>query len=408
MSKKRQQFVLTLGGCKYVTYDGVDKSSVDFIKSKNDGKNLMKFMQAKMDMTCSSVFKDVSTVGVNDLPEITVTFYKEENNVFIVDGTATVDGQEVTVHIDADGTKITYPNEPEPVEEEVEVEDEPVEEAKVDEPAPEPVIEEEQEDEEEPVEPVDNFVNIPTPDVNSASDGKVVSFGPRSKASIMSPMKSQFGHSSKKQHGFVVNGRMPMPNISENYRCRSLREVSVTGRRIGYQNWEELTLEPIKPTPAPAPKPEPEVSEEERLMEKWAGQKPVDITDRWKEAELVPVIEESIKEETVTITEDDGMDYKAAKEAIRAKLDPEVNKIIGDIPHAMLGNITPFTLTGVDKERLEKEKDIYCIDNHWMNAGNWYCVDVVHDAARYFFNSKMHVSLQIPVSVLKQWKQVVT
>ena len=98
---------------------------------------------------------------------------------------------------------------------------------------------------------------------------------------------------------------------------------------------------------------------------------------------------------------------KAAKEAVRAKLSPEINKIIGDIPHALLGDITQFTVNRVDTEKLNKLKDIYCIDNNWHHVGSWFCIDVVKESGRYFFNNKLGVSILIPISILKQWKEVV-
>lgn len=157
------------------------------------------------------------------------------------------------------------------------------------------------------------------------------------------------------------------------------------------QETEEVIEEHVKT--------EEEVNAE--LMERWKHSAPPDTLKKWDQPEvLVEAPVDTVAEEVV--------DTKALKESLRATYSEEVNEVIGQIPHQILGNISEFTTNSIDTKRLEVEGDIYCIDNRWHKCGKWYCIDVVQNKARYFYNSRLNVSIEIPLTICKEWLAVVS
>lgn len=104
--------------------------------------------------------------------------------------------------------------------------------------------------------------------------------------------------------------------------------------------------------------------------------------------------------------EDPDKDRDAKKRELRAKFSPEVNKVIGNIPHEMLGTIDEFTTNPVDVEELNSKGTFFCIDHRWHKTGNWFCIDVIPDKARYFYNPRLEVSMQIALTDLRAWSEV--
>lgn len=100
-------------------------------------------------------------------------------------------------------------------------------------------------------------------------------------------------------------------------------------------------------------------------------------------------------------------DKDELKKEVRAKFSPEVNKVIGDIPHDMLGTIDEFTTNPVDVEELNSTGNLYCMDRRWHKAGNWFCIDVIPDNARYFYNARIGVSMQIQLTDLHAWLEAI-
>ena len=80
-----------------------------------------------------------------------------------------------------------------------------------------------------------------------------------------------------------------------------------------------------------------------------------------------------------------------------------VAKIIGDIPIDCLATISEFTNREVDEVKLKKEKDMYCVDNRWHRQGSWFCIDVVSHAARYFYNNKRDIAIEISIKDCRAW-----
>lgn len=113
-----------------------------------------------------------------------------------------------------------------------------------------------------------------------------------------------------------------------------------------------------------------------------------------------------VQEEPVTPKMDDAK--QAAKQAVRKTLSDDVNAIIGDIPEEMLGDIVEFTSYPVNVERLSSERDMFCIDQRWHRQGKWYCIDVIPNTSRYFFNSRKNVSIEISIATLRAWKEALS
>lgn len=147
------------------------------------------------------------------------------------------------------------------------------------------------------------------------------------------------------------------------------------------------------------------IEPEESLQEEWKKTCIVDPTKKWEAPNETDTytIPDPIAEEKASPVE-----RKALKESLRANYPQEINAVIGDIPHAILGALSEFTMHDVDTERLNEQKDIYCIDNRWHKCGKWFCIDVVNKSARYFFNSKLGVSVEIPIKICKEWLEAVS
>lgn len=99
---------------------------------------------------------------------------------------------------------------------------------------------------------------------------------------------------------------------------------------------------------------------------------------------------------------------KQIKDRLRANFSPEVNAVIGDIPHLLLDDISEFTMNPVDYEALKDQGLSYCIQQHWHKCGNWFCIDVVTSRKRVFYNSKKNLIIDIAVDDCKAWLKAVS
>lgn len=99
---------------------------------------------------------------------------------------------------------------------------------------------------------------------------------------------------------------------------------------------------------------------------------------------------------------------KQIKDRLRANFSPEVNAVIGDIPHLLLDDISEFTMNPVDYEALKDQGLSYCIQQHWHKCGNWFCIDVVTSRKRVFYNSKKNLIVDIAVDDCKAWLKAVS
>lgn len=98
---------------------------------------------------------------------------------------------------------------------------------------------------------------------------------------------------------------------------------------------------------------------------------------------------------------------KSAKERLRDQMSPEINAVIGDIPHSLLGDVSKFSMEDIDEDALKSKGVVYCIDNDWERCGNWFCIDVIPKSCRHFFNVRLGVNIEIPVSLCKKWLKAV-
>lgn len=185
------------------------------------------------------------------------------------------------------------------------------------------------------------------------------------------------------------------------------KTYTVTGRPVQTQMYEPVLVQPIADVPVPSQAFAQAVAKSEtELMESWREQAPADMCQRWdkpaiSKEEKAPVIEE------VPVVTDDFEKREYDKKAFLISVSADIARVIEKIPLSIIGPIAEFTTNPVNTRRLTNESDAYCIDNRWHKAGKWYCIDVVNDTARYFFNSRLNISIQIPQATLKEWLRVV-
>lgn len=169
--------------------------------------------------------------------------------------------------------------------------------------------------------------------------------------------------------------------------------------------------QPYKPTPLSQT---PEVSEETTVEAKSvpidpdianAPDKPVatapnevlqNLANRWSPKQGADAIHKDVDQQ------------KQIKDRLRASFSPEVNAVIGDIPHLLLDDISEFTMNPVDYEALKDQGLNYCIQQHWHKCGNWFCIDVVTSRKRVFYNSKKNLIIDIAVDDCKAWLKAVS
>lgn len=342
---------------------------------------------------CVKRLKNFTGVDAYSAPLLQDPYIVEENGQLVGDGHITEDGVEVKVHFDSTGVTFTYPDGnvrpyppkedestlapiPEPTEEafapepEPEVTPIPAPEVVIEEPVPAPVVE-------EPTPaPV---VEEPTPVVNRRCIKRGVQFGQGSVVQGITQVSRVH-----KAVGFQVDKTVPQRQQRPTQRPTVQQDVL---ERQVFSHKEEVRRETI-------PQPSPEYAE---------------ATARYEESIMHPTFLQSapVQQETPEIPVDDSAEREAAKKAFREKLPMEVQQIIGDIPFNMLGSISEFTMSGIDRDALLAQGDAYCIDHRWHKAGKWFCVDVVNERARYFFNSRRDVSIQIDLATLKEWQQLI-
>lgn len=196
-----------------------------------------------------------------------------------------------------------------------------------------------------------------------------------------------------------VEPKLPPSGPRRTYTVTGRPTSSVYGRNQNVLSGQETT--PI-PSPAFA---EAVAKSEDQLMESWREQAKPDLTQRWDNSTLMKE-EKSILVEPEPIV-DEHARLEQDKANFKESLSADVRRVIDEIPLSIVGPIAEFTTNPVNVRRLTNESDAYCIDNRWHKAGKWYCIDVVNETARYFFNSKLNVSIQIPHAILKGWLRVV-
>ena len=154
---------------------------------------------------------------------------------------------------------------------------------------------------------------------------------------------------------------------------------------------------------------EANAAEAKRLQEAWNNTPANGFT--YNVSAPVPVVfEPDVKEEVredlpleTAEEKEQRVSREEAKAAVRAELPKEINDVIGDIPIELLGSIAECTFHPVNTVELGQKREMYCIDNRWCKQGKWFAVDVVPNVARYFYNSKLGVSIEIPINICKAW-----
>lgn len=404
---------------RYVTLFGAD----DFLKTALlPDSNVANVSTINKSGGLTAAFKKFTGMAVKDVPIISDATIQINANFYIVSGKAVIDGEEYDVRITAVGNEFTkiptsFDVDQEPVEEEL-AKEEIVEE---EEPAKEePAVTNEESTEEEeyavteeatPAETRAADVVSLTPDFASRHIDSSAGFSmgkPRKDGITNLASGMQIGTASSTGTSGLLYGlsNMHKPNIAIIGNNRSPFARRNTRENL-FPQAKAQREESAKPAVVEAEITSiPELSGKERdeaLVSEWnkdAIQDP-----------LVPVIstideEESVEKNTEPVAEQ--IDTKTLKENLRAGFSDEINSMIGDIPHALLGSISEFTMNDVNVERLKEQGSMYCIDGRWHKSGNWFCIDVVNKNARFFYNSKNNTYVEIPIKACRDWLQAVS
>ena len=225
------------------------------------------------------------------------------------------------------------------------------------------------------------------------------------------PSNLVLGHTRRNVSGITLNGNMPEPNTTEDYRSRALK------RPFNRTFMQEEAQSRAPWRPRPIRQQEPVLSEEEQLMAKWQEKKNAQLNrfeqpvSYERQYEPVDELEASVPKQESVVTAEPVMSEadakKKRKEELRASMSPAVAAVIGNIPLECLCSISEFTSRPVDRAALDRDGDMFCIDNRWHRQGKWFCIDVVSNGSRYFFNSRLNVSIEIPVADCKAWYEAV-
>lgn len=447
-------FTLIYEGRKIVCYAGVAR-----LIELYPGGNFMEMVEARQARQTNDMRRHNDKKGPIDAPlaELDPSTIQIDGSYIVGKGTVEIDGIHYAITINPTSVDWVALDAPEP-EQEVEpenvVEETPVNEVAAETPepvpVPEPTLEPEHVPEPVPVpepepvqapapdfmqppvpEPVheevpsyahptpvtEGFMNKPVEDKpvenfsESTDKRKFTGVGMTIGSLKGTPSNLVLGHTRRNVSGITLNGNMPEPNTTEDYRSRALKRPF---NRTFVQE-EVQTRAPWRPRPIRQQ--EPVLSEEEQLMAKWQEKKNAQLNrfeqpvSYERQYEPVDELEASIPKQESVVTAEPVMSEadakKKRKEELRASMSPAVASVIGNIPLECLCSISEFTSRPVDKAALDRDGDMFCIDNRWHRQGKWFCIDVVSNGSRYFFNSRLNVSIEIPVADCKAWYEAV-
>lgn len=423
----KTQICFEYNNSKYYSFNGSA-----FIADKHPNTNAIPHAELVTSNSFSNSFKKVNNGrSWQQTPIVQNAEVKTFGGYFLVRGTITIDSIEYTVELVENGLTVTAVNAESTVVEEPEANaEEPAVETKVEEPVVDKVEEPVVTKVEEPV--VKSKVEEPTVDTKTVEpvvepevkvDEPVAEVKEEPLPSTPKPVQTVKGFSSperKVKRGFCCNGEF----VSDSTLTLGKTVKKKSGLVIGessipqaprsvrrFENTVDTTeVEEERKAAVEAQRREEEAMKV--LQDSWSKLLPVH--ERYQASfKPTPVEHEPLPQVTVPAEPPtDELRIKEArnkaKEAVRETLTPEINRIIGDIPTDLLGPIQEFTSFEIDKARLEEEGDIYCINKRWCKRGKWFCIDVVPNAARYFYNSRLGVSIEIPVNILKAWNEALS
>lgn len=437
-------FTLIYEGRKIVCYAGVPR-----LRELYPEGNFMEMMEARQTRQTNDMKRHNDKKGPIDAPlaELDPSTIQIDGSYIVGKGTVEIDGIHYEITINPTSVDWVALDAPEPVQEDVSdnvVEETPVNEVAAETPEPNTVEEtpkptQEPEPVPEPVPaPAPDFMQPPVPEPvhvevptpvsegfmnKPVADKPVENFSePTDKRKFTgvgmtigslkgTPSNLVLGHTRRNVSGITLNGNMPEPNTTEDYRSRALK-------RPFNRTFMQEEVQPRAPwRPRPIRQQEPVLSEEEQLMAKWQEKKNAQLNrfeqpvSYERQYEPVDELEASIPKQESVVTAEPVMSEadakKKRKEELRASMSPAVASVIGNIPLECLCSISEFTSRPVDKAALDRDGDMFCIDNRWHRQGKWFCIDVVSNASRYFFNSRLNVSIEIPVADCKAWYEAV-
>lgn len=75
------------------------------------------------------------------------------------------------------------------------------------------------------------------------------------------------------------------------------------------------------------------------------------------------------------------------------------------VPDAFLGNISEYTQEPINEVKLKTLGAVYCVQNKWKIAGDWYAIDEIATLSRYIYCSETGDNYRISVKTLKGWSR---
>lgn len=436
-------------GKRYMTLFGADEY-LSTALPKNSNVVECSVIQASGGYNAS--FKKTFGMEVRNVPIIQDPNIEKNGAIYVVTGSAIVDGVRSKVKITAIGVEIENDQSKKPEKEEQKPEDTVVsKQPEKEEQKPEATAISKQPEQEEPKlevkeskvvnEVAENFMNKPVDNTTETKHKEVtvtesievkpklikddfmnkpvkddvikkagIHFGTPNASNVEGLTPGLvIGGESNNTEGFVLSGVMYSKNKS--FAARTFSD------RLYKRNNKSVAVN--KPSTVAAK--DTEKQEEKRLV---IGKK-IPLQDNSIISEEVPVKDKAISNSEpiaeTTVKENmeeygvrseavktDTVDNKALKEKLRSEFSPEVNEVIGKIPLEILGALAEFTMNPIDTETLNRNGELYCIDNRWHKCGKWYCIDVVNNASRYFFNSKINVNIEIPIKNCKDWLNAIS
>lgn len=433
-----KQISFMYNGSQYFTFDGsqymattlkTNAATIQTINSKASFSGEMKKLN------------DGSMRYAQEFPIVNQAVVELVNGYFNVTGEITRDGKKYEVTLTKDGLKFTgdepepeVPT-PEPINKEVVEITEDVVEVKE---AVEPTVEANV-----TIQPVLTITKesaekkpVTTPKVNGRKVGFV--FGER--VFDAQPVGIQLGIPTDVL-GCVFGSTQiaQAPRTKKSIRGNNSSRMKAIPKYVDNRIEEDVVEAPSRPVPQPKPKAQPKpapepvavpVEERQAIQESWGNFTPAvpigerqpdgtptesaeELAARLRRQNNVPMKpvslakdEDEAEQESVSVDRN-SEEYIQRKKDVRATFTQEVRDVIGDIPKQLLGSIEEFTTEPVNVDEVNRGGVMYCIDRRWHKAGNWFCIDVVPNASRYFYNHSKSVSIEISIKDLRAWKDVI-
>ncbi len=390
---------------KYITVFGAN----DIIKEAMQvPSNAIEAVTVTSSPALTSEYVKLSGCVVRELPVVNAESIEYSDGMFYVTGTVKIDSvvhevliDDTGIHIDPAAEKI---EEPEP--QVAEVEEAPAELPEQTTEDKEEQEEQEEQDKERPqtdrFNPFARFAGLPAPTVGG------IAFAAKGVRSTDTMKEWVVGGETNNTAGVYIGGSAYKPNEQKHFTPKPAKL--------------EKPVEPKKEAPKPVESKKEEMPQFRRKpiqQESTVPRRPVrkDITyerpyntskmnrKQQEPAEKSP--DEKLKSMGFMKREKRKDEIPkpevAAPRTDNISISAEVQDVLKQVPVEMLGPIEQFSVRPIDEQMLKERGGLYCIDNRWYHMGRWFCIDIVDNATRHFYNKDTGLSIQIPIKECKEW-----